>query len=399
MTDSKPRPASKALQALTAAAMSLPAYQTAAATRDETARVSVRTALYDEAELDSQQVASTTTERYDIEIGQLRASTPLGERFSVALDVAYETMSGASPWFVQPDADGTPVQVMSGATIDDARTDLLLSVSQYSDSGRRVSVSVGQSTEDDYESQNLGIEVEWEDADKMTAYTLGGGYASDTITPTDAQTRFPSRPDHEDKQSLTLLGGVSRILGPKTVVQTALSVSYLDGYLSDPYKLVFVDDDLRQDARPDGRWTGAWTTRLRRRFSHLGATAHLDYRLYGDDWNVVSHTVSLSWYQDIGERVTVTPNLRYYSQSQAFFYRPYFRSTRDDNLYSSDYRLSPYGALTIGLAGEYRFDNLSLTGSIERYESSGDYALGSVVTENPGLVDFTLLAVGLTYAF
>lgn len=399
MTQQTKRPGAAALQALTAAAMTLPAYQAPAATRDETARVSVRTALYDEDALDPAQVSSDTTERYDIEIGQFRASAPLGERFSVALDVAYETMSGASPWFVQPDADGKPVQVMSGATIDDARTDILLSASRYSEAGRRVSVSLGQSTENDYESQNLGVEVEWEDDDRMTAYTVGGGISSDTITPTDAQTRFPSRPDKEDKQSVTLLGGLSQILGPKMVIQTALSVSYLDGYLSDPYKLVAVEDDIRQDARPDGRWTGAWTTRLRRRFAAAGATAHLDYRLYGDDWNVVSHTLSLAWYQDLGERITVTPSLRYYSQSQAFFYQPFFRAQRGDNLYSSDYRLSPYGAITLGLAGEYRWDQFSLTGNVEQYESSGDYAIGNVVTENPGLVDFTLLAVGLKYAF
>ncbi|WP_165831329.1 DUF3570 domain-containing protein [Abyssibacter profundi] len=399
MTDQKKRPGSAALQALTAAAMTLPAYQAAAATRDETTRVSLRTALYDEAELDPAQVSSDTTERYDIEVGQFRASAPLGEHFAVALDVAYETMSGASPWFVQPDADGRPVQVMSGATIDDARTDILLSLSRYNEAGRRVSLSLGQSTENDYESHNLGLEVEWEDADKMTAYTLGGGVSSDRITPTDAQTRFPSRPDDEDKQSMTVLGGISQILGPKTVIQTALSVSYLDGYLSDPYKLVSVEDDLRQDARPDGRWTAAWTTRLRRRYAGVGATAHLDYRLYGDDWNVVSHTLSLAWYQGVGERLTLTPSLRYYSQSQAFFYQPFFRARRDDNLYSSDYRLSPYGAVTLGLSGEYRWEQLSLTASFERYDSSGDYAVGSVVTENPGLVDFTVLAVGLQYAF
>jgi len=97
MTQDKKRPGSAALQALTAAAMTLPAYQAAAATRDETTRLSLRTALYDEAELDPAQVSSDTTERYDIEVGQFRASAPLGERFAVALDVAYETMSGASP--------------------------------------------------------------------------------------------------------------------------------------------------------------------------------------------------------------------------------------------------------------------------------------------------------------
>ena len=113
----------------------------------------------------------------------------------------------------------------------------------------------------------------------------------------------------------------------------------------------------------------------------------------------MSHTLSLAWYQGVGERLTLTPSLRYYSQSQAFFYQPFFRVRRDDNLYSSDYRLSPYGAVTLGLSGEYRWEQLSLTASFERYDSSGDYAVGSVVTENPGLVDFTVLAVGLQYAF
>ena len=39
------------------------------------------------------------------------------------------------------------------------------------------------------------------------------------------------------------------------------------------------------------------------------------------------------------------PSLRYYTQSQADFYAPYYISERSDGYYSSDYRLSPYGAL------------------------------------------------------
>lgn len=391
---------STALQALTAAAMALPVYQDAAAvTRDEQTRMDLRASNYSEDALAAEQTSSDVRERYDINVGQFRLTTPVGERWAVSFDAAYETMSGASPWYVEPDAEGRPVQVMSGATIDDARTDLALGVTRYADDGAALTVTAGVSTEDDYQAINAAVERQWEAGDGLTTYTVGGGVSVDSIMPTDSETRFASRPDDEDKRSATLLGGLSRILGKKTVGQSSLSVTHLSGYLSDPYKLAFVDGSIRQEERPDGRWQIAWVNRLRHRFAGPRATLHLDYRLYADDWDIVSHTVDLAWYQDIGVRMTITPSVRYYSQSQAFFYRPFFPERRDDNLYSSDYRLSPYGAITLGLAGEYRFDNFTLTGTIDRYDSSGDYAAGTVTTENPGLVDFTVAAVGVRFTF
>ena len=62
-----------------------------------------------------------------------------------------------------------------------------------------------------------------------------------------------------------------------------------------------------------------------------------------------------SWYQSLGHAFQVVPNVRYYSQSEADFYRPFddFRLP-PDTPQSSDFRLSAYGAFTFGLKGVFR---------------------------------------------
>ena len=82
------------------------------------------------------------------------------------------------------------------------------------------------------------------------------------------------------------------------------------------------------------------------------------------------------------------PSVRYYTQSQADFYAPFYQNEQSDGLYSSDYRLSPFGALTWRVKGETRFQiyNLDLIANIayERYMSSGNLAIKDVSVSNPG---------------
>jgi hypothetical protein len=97
------------------------------------------------------------------------------------------------------------------------------------------------------------------------------------------------------------------------------------------------------------------------------------------------------------------PSVRYYSQSQADFYAPFFISERSDDLYTSDYRLSPYGALAFRAKAETRFQlyNLDFIVNIgwEKYISGGNLAIQKVGTENPGLVGYQMWSVGLTSKF
>ena len=97
------------------------------------------------------------------------------------------------------------------------------------------------------------------------------------------------------------------------------------GFLSDPYKLVSIAGSNFADRRPDSRNQIALMGRYRRHFSGVGGSLHLDYGFYVDDWGIDAHTLELAWYQSLfGDVLTIVPSVRYYTQSQADFYAPFF---------------------------------------------------------------------------
>jgi hypothetical protein len=127
--------------------------------------------------------------------------------------------------------------------------------------------------------------------------------------------------------------------------------------------------------------------------------------MHVDDWGINSHTFDLAWYQSLPFGFQIVPSFRYYSQSQADFYEVFYEDFTSDGLYSSDYRLSPYGAISYRLKLTYTVEDLfgpvdvEAAVSYERYEASGSFAFQRVDVENPGLVAFRLYAARLTVRF
>lgn len=390
-------PSSK-LQALLLSALALPGLAQAAAREDDGFFV-VRASQYSEDAVPAEQLASAEDERYDIKILQARLSLPLGRSFSLGTTLAYESMSGASPWFVEAGQDGRPVQVLSGATIEDKRRDAAVDLRWYG-SGHQLALNAGVSVEDDYRSLSGGLEWLIEMPDEHSTMNFGLGYSDDRIEPTEGgSARFPTRPADESKNSYSAVVGFTTIINARSQWQLAVSATRLEGFLSDPYKLASVADGLVQDARPDSRWQLALSSRYRHRFTGLDASLHADYRYFLDEWEVNAHTVNLAWHQDLGDYLTLTPSLRYYSQSQAYFYQAYYRTAREDDLASSDYRLSPYGAYTLGLSLRCELGDAAVSLAAERYDSQAGIAAGEVRVKNPGLVDFTLFSLGVEYRY
>jgi hypothetical protein len=391
---------SPALLALTASALAAlsapraPAQDAGA----EAPQVDYRFSAYREGALAADQVMNGDGERYEIDTHQFRVTQPLGDGGTFTGDLAFETMSGASPWWVQPGPGGKPLQVMSGASIEDKRTDVLLGMSRRKD-GTTGRVGAGYSFENDYEAINGSLGIEHELADRVTTLSFSVGHSADTLEPTQAagQTRVNSA----TRSATTAVVGYARVLDSVTVVQTSLGYTLHDGFLSDPYKLAWVDStsDTVPDRRPAQRNQFAWLTRLRHFFKGPAAALHADYRYYHDDWEVHAHTLELAWHQRVGATLRVVPGLRYYSQSQAYFYAPYYNSPRADGLAASDYRLAPYGAVSGSLMANAELAGWGFSLRYERYDSDGDYALGDVALDNPGLVDFEVLSLGVKKAF
>ncbi|MEQ1440153.1 DUF3570 domain-containing protein [Fontimonas sp. SYSU GA230001] len=386
-------PTRPSLSALTAAALALPGL----------AQADVQTdylySHYQEADLPSGRAASgRSSERYTIDSHLFRVVAPFGEQ-TLSVNATYETMSGASPWWVQPDADGRPVQVMSGASIEEERADVQASWSlPFADLDW--SASLGYSTEDDYEAINGGIESAYTPPHGQYTVSGGLGYSYDRLDPVVGASSTDVI-DTADKDSVSAYGGVSWIVDAQTVLQTALSYTLHDGYLSDPYKRAFIVEDAGtvRDARPDRRALWALSARLRHYVGALGGALHVDYRYFHDDWKIEAHTLEVAWNQVIADSWRLTPALRWYSQSQAYFYAPYYASARGDGLASSDYRLSPYGALSLRVDLRKALGDWELGAGAEWYDASAGYAIGSVDVANPGLVDYLVLNLRLARRF
>lgn len=344
----------------------------------------------------------------------------------VGVDFLQEKMSGASPWYVE--ASGTErVQVMSGATIDDTRYDLSTDLDYYMEEAKD-SLSAGFSKEQDYLSVHGGLGTERSYFDKNTTFSASGSFAYDWITPNNPQLSL-ARPSAGEKWSVDLFGGLSQILTRASAVQFTGNFKYSDGYLSDPYKAIRgigPSDGILSDKRPDQKHQGNLMLRYRHHFEMndlFSASIHADYRFYADDWAVTSHTFELAWHQSIGP-VTFIPGVRYYSQSKADFYEtllPAGAAEADPGNRSSDYRLSPYGAVSwklkletaledivdyqpagklegIGFSGDL---DLFLSVAYERYFSDGAFGIVRVDTEDeaPALVNFQVFAVTFTGRF
>jgi len=381
-----------ALSALTASALAIPALHANAATAPTESEVGYHYSSYEEDDAPSAKVATGDTNRYSITTQQFRLLSPIGKNFSVSLNVLSETMSGASPLGTQSDGSGNPVLVMSGASgiggIKEDRDDISANITHYGESFT-TSFTAGQSDEKDYAASYYGLGLEWEFNNKNSAFQVAVSQSDDKVTPTDAV--LFGRTLSATKETSILSLGFSQVLNKTNLIQFGLEFSEDTGYLDAPYKT--------EDIRPSSRSRQSAIVRTRTFFAESNAALHFNYRYYWDDWEVTSHTFNFAWHKNVNDSFQVIPSLRYYTQTEASFYEPYKVISNTNPYYTSDYRLSPYGAIAFGLQGIHSFKNWSYTAKIERYEADSKYSFNKVAIENPGLVSYTLLTVGFTVKF
>jgi hypothetical protein len=220
----------------------------------------------------------------------------------------------------------------------------------------------------------------------MTTYAAAMSASNDDIEPTQGAVPTNTLEDEKDIRSAWI--GVTRIVSRQALVRFGLSYTYRDGYLTDPYK--------NRDSRPDERKEWTFSTGYRHFFTGADAALHMDYRYFDDDWDVTSHTLEVAWVQNLRTDLQLTPFMRYYSQDEAEFY-----STVADTsarYFADDYRLSAYGAYTLGLRVRQDIGNWSVNATGERYRSDESWSLYSG-DEAPGLVDFWRFSFGVDYVF
>jgi len=378
-------------RSLLVSSLSLPGFTELLAAEGDVNDLQYRYTLYDEEPLPKDVLADGSPDRFRIKSHQFSLKRELNEKFTLTVEGIHESMSGSSPWYVIPDPEHGPLQIMSGATISETRNEIGLALG-FKHKNTTQSVQAGYSSENDYKALFATYTGEYELANKHTTLFWGVSYSDDRLSPTDAD--FYGRIKHAERDSVSASFGLTRVINRNALIQSGVQLTYQDGYLSDPYKEMWINGFIEFDHRPDTRTLFSWSTRFRQYFVGSNAALHADYRFYHDDWGVTAHTLDLAWNQPFGENFELAPSIRYHSQKAAGFYIPTITNGLIPDYWSSDYRLATYGAMRYRLSGTWRAEIWSVTLNADIYNSEESLALSGPLFDTPALVDFWRISLG-----
>ncbi|MDE1942841.1 MAG: DUF3570 domain-containing protein [Betaproteobacteria bacterium] len=274
--------------------------------------------------------------RIHVSASTLGVMAPIAGEWSIASNFTTDSISGASPRYYTYDYSGRyPV-------MHDLRRAEDVALTRYFSQGT-VTMGTSYSKESDYISKGLSTQGTLSTESHNTTLNAGFAVSNDEINPVNHIV------SNERKHVADLLLGVTQILTPNDIAQVELGRSLGQGYFSDPYKIF--------DNRPRQRDHTTFLVRWNHFYDATQGVSHLSWRYYADTYGIHAHTVDGEYVQPLGGGWSLAPELRFYSQSHAWFYlepapgsQPYPTFPPPGTAYSSlDQRLSSFGAITVGL--------------------------------------------------
>jgi hypothetical protein len=318
--------------------------------------------------------------RMTVKAPSIYALMPIGDSWEVEGSIVYDSMSGASPLFFNT------LSGASGLGVTDYRTAGDVKVTKYFGSWA-LGVGGVASSERDYLSRGGSVDVRIFSDDRNRTYAFGLAGANDRINPVNEIV------SNAPRNTVEYLAGITQALSATSIVQSNLTYSHGHGYFSDPYKTL--------DRRPGERNIFAWLTRYNQYFAGPDAALRLSYRYLHDSFGSVSNTFNVAWVQALPAGWSVTPNLRYYTQSAADFYYgpPVGNGFVFGQPYTADTRLSAFGAFTAGFyVAKALGDGWSIDLQVDFYRQQSNWRPGG---GSPGLQPFSArwLLAGISKTF
>ncbi len=338
--------------------------------------------------------------RVDAHYAMIESDLP--EETKVKLVGLVDAIAGATP-------NGQPVQPGESTVpltqLTDRRKAWSLDVSRPF--GRiQPAVTYAQSRESDYVSKAWALNTLTDFNQKNTTLLIGFAQADDDVT---ARVLGTAR----TKKSKDIILGITQLLSPRATLTVNLTRGDIDGYQSDPYKVIQKNTEVvpgfflpltYAENRPEDRrkWILFASTNLA--FPDFNGSIEASYRGFHDSWGTDSHTFSVEWFQSMGRGVTLRPIVRFYRQSAADFYRlsldgssivPGPSAQGHAPYFSADYRLSKMDTWTAGLKAVWSVipGTLMVDAAYERYSMEGRDG----VTSDSAYADADVFTAGLQF--
>ncbi len=248
-------------------------------------------------------------------------------------------------------------------------------------SRRHVGLDYYVSTESDYLGQQIGARYDRDLSNQQFNLALGTSYGWDAIAPVaddDTQTAA------DTKTTLHWNAIATRVLTPSTLVRVGLEYNLVNGLQHNPYRNVYAGGTIVPEHHPDHRERRDLFVKLNQYLQNR-SSIKLSYRFYDDDWGIVSHEIGSKLSQYVTHGVFAQYQYRYYTQSDADFYRSVYTTIDGVGGYlTGDYRMAALSSHLFGVALNLDFGVLTADTawlrrlrarmSYDRYFNSNNYS-------------------------
>lgn len=243
------------------------------------------------------------------------------------------------------------------------------------------------SKESDYLAQQVSGAWHRDLAGDQLNLSFGTSYGWDAIEP--AQDDDTQAAD-DSKTTLHVNTVATRILSPTTMVRLGVEYNRVSGLQHNPYRRVYAAGTYVTERHPDQRGRGDVFFKVNQYLSQR-SSLKLGYRLYGDDWGIVSHEIDSKLTQYVKRGISARYEYRYYTQNAADFYRDeYLAVDGVDGYRSGDYRMADLSSHLFGAMFDVELEALAgdrawlspwmLWIKYERYFNNNNYSANILET-------------------
>jgi len=298
-------------------------------------------------------------------------------------------------------------------TFHDTRVALTAGWQQPAGEKGLLSVGVSASKEYDYLHTGLNASYAHDFNNRNTTVSAGFAYAKDSIEPVGGAPipftemrdvgDLSNRVGDQDKDVLDFILGVTQVVSRNLLFQVNYSFSRSEGYLNNPYKVLSLVDGVTGDTipripGPEGGPSGIFLYEGRpeertqhsiygqAKYNMSGKVLDVSYRYMTDDWEIDSHTIDVRYRWPIGDRSYLEPHLRFYTQTEADFYRLSLdESVALPGYATSDYRMGNFDGTTLGLKYGWKTQNDNeMSVRLEWYTQSGSVPADQIIGNQAG---------------
>lgn len=229
-----------------------------------------------------------------------------------------------------------------------------------------ISLSHTNSSERDYEANNVGLGISQDFFGDMTTLSLNYSQGNDDVRQNIYQDGNIIDTIHRGKARHQRFGlGLTQVMTRGWLLSFNAESVIDDGFLNNPYRSVRFalaggGSNTQPERYPETRNSDAFALRSMVYLPYRAAV-RLEYRVFSDSWGIEASNYELRYIHPIGEQWIVEAKYRSYEQTQADFFSDLFPFENAQNFLARDKEMSEFGDVAFGFGATYELKQNLLT--------------------------------------